>query len=354
MVIPKRQMQSIVEEIGAAIHRNISFMDESGCIIASTDQSGAETSFGINLPIVIENQMVGAIGIDGESEGARELGKVIKKMTEMLILEQYRNNQKRLLDEMKKSFAIEWLFGDNEEQFMEDSHYLKIDPQLTRVMAIADIEFPENTARDVQGVFDDVINYILREYCDNPQQLVLNMGMKVVFFFEAEEQTEAGRKLEALADKLEEIFHCGIFCGTGLPACGRRGLRQSYKEAEKACELAKLIRRRKVECYSESDVRLLFKYIPEQQRSLYLQRVLRNTDAQMIQEMLQCLRAYLDSNGSIYKAAESLYIHKNTLQYRLNKIKQVTGHDPRILSEAIPLYIAMILNEFAENKQWEM
>ena len=38
MIIPKKQMQKIAEEVGAMIHRNVNIMDEQGIIIASTDR----------------------------------------------------------------------------------------------------------------------------------------------------------------------------------------------------------------------------------------------------------------------------------------------------------------------------
>ena len=57
MIIPKKQMQKIAEEVGAMIHRNVNIMDEQGIIIASTDRkrigavhAGAEELLRKNLP----------------------------------------------------------------------------------------------------------------------------------------------------------------------------------------------------------------------------------------------------------------------------------------------------------------
>ena len=99
-------------------------MDETGCIIASSDisrigtyHSGAQRVIsqrleelviseedryagaknGINLPIIIENEIIGVVGITGEKEEVQILGKIIQKMTKILIMESYQNNQKKIM-----------------------------------------------------------------------------------------------------------------------------------------------------------------------------------------------------------------------------------------------------------------
>ena len=47
--------------------------------------------------------------------------------------------------------------------------------------------------------------------------------------------------------------------------------------------------------------------------------------------------------GSLNKAAEKLYIHKNTLQYQLDKIHLLTGYDPRVFREGVILYLGLQL-----------
>ena len=64
--------------------------------------------------------------------------------------------------------------------------------------------------------------------------------------------------------------------------------------------------------------------------------------------MIQCLKSYIENNGSISKVSEELFVHKNTLQYRLTKMKTLTGYDPRVLREAVPLVVAVLLEELAE------
>ena len=106
MIISKTKMQRIADEIGDVINKHINIMDELGVIIASTDISRIGTLHGgarriieekltqltvdssdnfigakngINLPLFINEQCVGVVGITGSVEEVGALGSVIKK-----------------------------------------------------------------------------------------------------------------------------------------------------------------------------------------------------------------------------------------------------------------------------------
>ena len=52
---------------------------------------------------------------------------------------------------------------------------------------------------------------------------------------------------------------------------------------------------------------------------------------------------YEEFNGSITQTAEKLFMHKNTLQYKLQKIKKLSGYDPRVLRDFTELSLAFKL-----------
>ncbi|MEF3693034.1 MAG: helix-turn-helix domain-containing protein, partial [Acholeplasmataceae bacterium] len=58
--------------------------------------------------------------------------------------------------------------------------------------------------------------------------------------------------------------------------------------------------------------------------------------------LIELLKVFYKENGSIEKTSEKMFIHKNTLQYRLNKITQITTYDPRKLGSA-HLFMASIM-----------
>ncbi|MBE6096999.1 MAG: PucR family transcriptional regulator [Schwartzia succinivorans] len=52
--------------------------------------------------------------------------------------------------------------------------------------------------------------------------------------------------------------------------------------------------------------------------------------------------AYFEADGSLTKASEMLFIHKNTLQYKLHRIAQLTGYDIRKPREAAVFAMALM------------
>ncbi|MGN0102555.1 helix-turn-helix domain-containing protein [Dietzia sp. CH92] len=65
------------------------------------------------------------------------------------------------------------------------------------------------------------------------------------------------------------------------------------------------------------------------------------------------LRAYLDSGGHVEKCARELYVHPNTVRYRLKRVSQITKFDPLNARDAFVLRIALVLGKFAERTTQE-
>lgn len=65
------------------------------------------------------------------------------------------------------------------------------------------------------------------------------------------------------------------------------------------------------------------------------------------------LRAYLDSGGHVEKCARELYVHPNTVRYRLKRVSQITAYDPLNARDAFVLRIALVLGKFDERRSQE-
>ena len=67
----------------------------------------------------------------------------------------------------------------------------------------------------------------------------------------------------------------------------------------------------------------------------------------------ETLRAYLDSGGHVEACARELYVHPNTVRYRLKRVSQITDFDPLNARDAFVLRIALVLGKFAERTTQE-
>lgn len=65
------------------------------------------------------------------------------------------------------------------------------------------------------------------------------------------------------------------------------------------------------------------------------------------------LRAYLDSGGHVEACARELYVHPNTVRYRLKRVARITQFDPLNSRDSFVLRIALVLGMFAERNPQE-
>lgn len=79
--------------------------------------------------------------------------------------------------------------------------------------------------------------------------------------------------------------------------------------------------------------------INENVKNEYISKTISKLD----REDRKILKIYFDNNLSLKDTSDKLFIHKNTLQYKLNKIKNITGYDPRVFKDALKLYMAIRL-----------
>lgn len=383
MIIPRKQMQKIVEELEGTIQKNINIMDETGCIIASSDlsrigtyHSGAQRVIrqkldelvisdadeyagaknGINLPIIIEEKIVGVVGITGEKEEVQILGKIIQKMTKILIMDSYQNIQKKNMENMRNNFLFSWLFGnddsgESEENLQLRGQLLGIDIDFDRVVVVFGViekklHAQPKDAEDEQRLYDQVIREIKRCLKKEANHPVCQIGTKIIGFFHSSDQQEILKYAQEIIYNVEKQYSCQLYAGVGAVGTNRLEIRRSYREADTACNLAMRLKNKKIKVYSDVDIELLLENISKQDRELFVKRIFKDCEEEETVRWVQLLRCYSENNGSITKTAEDLYIHKNTLQYRLSKLKEATGYDQRNIVESIPLYIAMLIYEF--------
>lgn len=83
--------------------------------------------------------------------------------------------------------------------------------------------------------------------------------------------------------------------------------------------------------------------VGDEQRQLFLERVLKRVDLLKDAEMLTTLEQFLSLDCSVSETAKKLFIHRNTLLYRLDKFKQETGLDVRTFHHALLVHVALLL-----------
>lgn len=361
--------QQVVNEIGRLVHQNINMMDETGTIIASTDAArigqlheGAcrvicqklpelyitpenETATvrrGLNLPIEFQGEIVGVIGITGAYDAVIGYGQVVKKITEILLRERSELDQQRLDSRVRSRFLEEWILGDgltHAASLAERGQALGIDIAVPRRIVVVSPASREKYTDSLAGQerLEQVEAVVAHDLLEQHDSIILrNTGRQILLLPSL--QTE---KLRSLAAKLaaDVAAQHGIRLIAGIDDHAADP-HMAYLEANRAWRGA-THRADGILCYGEMRTELFLDDIPRQRKAEYLRRLFPGCDPAQLRGWIGLLDAYFLAEGSLSAAADALFIHKNTLQYRIHRLTELSGLDVRLPSQAPVFYMAV-------------
>ncbi len=339
--------QTIVDAAKNVIGKEINFIDLTCTIIASTDKSRIGnyhtaarlviektdiveindtqafpgTKTGINYPITVENVLVGVIGITGNPDECRSLGFLLMKICEVFIKEQLLLRKTTKRDELRSSFVRMMLFEE-------------VDITETKRISSEQLAYP---------LEENVFVGILQRNSPDPQQIQNyiqshNIALFTYMFpnqcaFIANQSAYKAIINKIRASQMDEDLYIAFGNITTIDS-----LAQSYQNAKTTLQYG-ISQQIRVAEYHSLQFEILLQTVDKRSKNDFINKALGNlNDGEKA-----LLTSYFKQNLSLKDTANSLFIHKNTLQYRLDKIKEKTGLDPRHFSDSIQLYVALKL-----------
>ena len=164
----------------------------------------------------------------------------------------------------------------------------------------------------------------------------------------AEEMAEYA---EAVIGTMETEGYPGICAGIGGVTEGVDGLRRSLEEGKEALTLGKRYHRQdSVFVFGQQTLEKIVDAIPAEQRGALRRLVFgENGNGRLSDEMLDTVRVFFDNDLNLTAASKQLFIHRNTLNYRLDKIKKDFGLDLRSFRDAV---IFKIVSEMTDEPRY--
>lgn len=131
-----------------------------------------------------------------------------------------------------------------------------------------------------------------------------------------------------------------------------RKLPESYRNVCRADAIGKLfLEDRSVYGYHELGTGKLIYALPREVCEEFLKDHLGDFDLQELDpETKNTIRVFFDSGLSLAETARALYVHRNTLVYRIEKIERQTGLDIRKFDDAMVMKIALMISDYLKNK----
>ncbi|MCR4877581.1 MAG: helix-turn-helix domain-containing protein [Clostridiales bacterium] len=177
-----------------------------------------------------------------------------------------------------------------------------------------------------------------------------------VLIKQGEDVEEAAEFAMALVDTMEGETGLRLEAGVSDPAGSAEGWAEAFREAKSAMDTgAEFHLHGPVYVYRKQLLERLLREIPRE-KGLALRRQIFGAGAERLNgEMMETAEVFLRSDLNLSDTARQMFIHRNTLTYRLDKIRKETGLDLRKFGDALIFRVVMALpaeeNAMNENER---
>ena len=353
-----RLFQGIVYQMRDAVDRVIGVVDDNGVVIACSDLVKiGETKQEVRDELVYTTDTMVMGGYTYHPVGTNsKIEYVVFVEGEDNIAEKYAAvlsislaNIKSLYDEKydRNSF-IKNIILDNilpSDIYMK-SKELRFNTEETRVVFL--IRFAEKT----EALPYDIVQNI---FPDKNKDYVISVGEKDIALVKELKTTDT-KKIEKIAKNISDTISTETFAkvtiGIGTVVDNIKDLARSYKEAQIALEVGKVFDTEKnIVSYDNLGIGRLIYQLPTTLCEMFLQEVFKDGSLDSLdRETLMTIQCFFENNLNVSETSRKLFVHRNTLVYRLEKIRKLTGLDLREFDHAITFKVALMVKKYLATK----
>ncbi len=187
---------------------------------------------------------------------------------------------------------------------------------------------------------------------DRTKDFVININESDIAIVKEVRKDIDQKSLEKLAasivDTLAGEYYTYSVIGVGTIVTGIRDLARSFKEAQVAIEVGKVFDTEKsVITYDHLGIARLVYQLPTTLCETFLKEVFKKGSVEaMDQETLFTIQKFFENSLNVSETSRKLFVHRNTLVYRLEKIKKITGLDLREFEDAIVFKVALMVKKY--------
>jgi carbohydrate diacid regulator len=381
-VLSNELAESIVERTTNVVVHNINIMNDQGVIIASGDErrigtihEGAvialhrKTEFnvdenqseklkgvspGINLVIEFQKKIVGVIGITGKPSEILGYGKLIKLTAEMMIEQEYVMKELAWSNRIKEEIILSIVYNKQDSLVMVEKYTEKFNIPHKGSMGIFifEVDFKDISTRESLGLLNKVLSMLEGKLRESVAAVI--DSKTIVLLYKRDCNYNQNKYIEEkFAEVIEEInkrFGISIKASVGKQYGELADMHKSFEIAKETLLFGKKI-------YPENNI-YIFNLLKEKMlfsssdgnwkidelKATYELIALNDKNG----ELRETLKVLFEENGELNNISDRLFIHRNTVKYRLDKIYKLTTKNPRNYVDLFWLYSAIV--NFCANK----
>ncbi len=355
MSMSNRLFQGIVHQMRYSIDRVIGVVDETATVISCSDLAKiGETNEYLMLDLndnqelfvrdgytyrTFGNRMKPeyAVFVEGTDDMAAKFCNILA--ISLASIKQYYDEKYDRNNFIKNIILDNILPGDIYVKARE----LHFNSDVTRVVLLIRIV----SANDISA-FDVIQNL----FPDKQKDFVFNISESDIVLVKEIKNGIETKDLEKLArsivDTLGSEFYTKVVVGIGTTATAIKDLAKSFKEAQVALEVGKVFDTDKnIISYDNLGIARLIYQLPTTLCEMFLKEVFKKGSIESLdQETLFTIQKFFENNLNVSETSRKLFVHRNTLVYRLEKIKKLTGLDLREFDHAIIFKVALMVKKY--------
>lgn len=187
------------------------------------------------------------------------------------------------------------------------------------------------------------------------RDFIIQLDNQIIVFIKELKQgannDEAYKVARIILDTLNSELLLKAYIGIGSVVEDIKEISMSYKEAEAALKIGYIFEKDKyIVSYHKLGIGRLIYQMPTKLCEMFLDEVFKDVKmSDFDPELIQTVQMFFECNLNVSETARQLYIHRNTLVYRLDKIEKMIGLDLRRFDHAIIFKIAMLVHQYLEH-----
>lgn len=285
-----------------------------------------------------EQQLEYVLLAGGESEDVYMLGKIAAFQVQSLLVAYKERFEK---DNFIKNLLLDNLLLVD---IYNRAKKLHIDTEAKRVIFIIETSHEKDSV-----ALDNVRNLLSGKSRD----FVTAVDEKNIIVVKELADKDGSRELEKMAKEMMEILRAEseddkIHIAYGTVVNDIKEVSKSYKEAKLALDVGKIFFDEKdIVAYSTLGIGRLIYQLPIPLCKMFIKEIFEGKSPdEFDEETLTTINKFFENSLNVSETSRQLYIHRNTLVYRLDKLQKSTGLDLRVFEDAITFKIALMVVKY--------
>ncbi len=346
-------LQSTIDGLKNITRRDITVIERDGKVAASTEDnvnavdgietfmsSLAESQFiqGYQYFKVFDNGISEyVVLVKGEDEESYRVGKITAFQIQSLLVAYKERYDK---DNFFKNLLLDNLLLID---IYSRAKKLHVENNVKRVVYLIETEIDKemNAIEIVRSLFPAKL-----------KDFVTAVDEKSIILVKELRDKDGNEEMEKIArticDTLNAEAMSNVYVAIGTVVWDLKNVSLSYKEAKMALEVGKIFEPDKnIVNYAQLGIGRLIYQLPMQLCKMFINEVLKGVSMdQFDDETLSTVIKFFENDLNVSETSRQLYIHRNTLVYRLDKLQKLTGLDLRDFDDAIIFKITLMVSKY--------